>query len=76
MKVTVHPKLDIFKEGTLVCLITNPQEVFLVTCIAQGYDGSSENTFWGIDLTGSRTSGGNYLKDLFQLFNGTIVIEV
>lgn len=64
---------DIFYEGNLV-VSKRHGGVFLVTLVAQGYDDSSEGTFWGIDLsTGS--SGGNYLKSLFKQFVGTITLE-
>lgn len=76
MKITVTPRIDIFTEGNLVCAKDDPSRVYLVTVIAQNYDDSPEGTFWAIDLFNYRISGGNYCKDLFQQFNGTIVIEV
>jgi hypothetical protein len=75
-KVTATYKEDVFHEGAFVVLKDNPNNVYMVTCIARNYDDDQEGTFWAIDLTGSRISGGNYLKDLFIPFRGTIHIEV
>lgn len=62
---------DIFKEGNLV--VSNDGEVYLVTCIAQGYEDNDRNSFWAIKLS-SGISGG-YLKSLFKQFIGTITLE-
>jgi hypothetical protein len=75
MKVTVESKDNAFAEGELVCLKTDTSDVFLVTCAAEGYSEPEDDTFWAINLTGCRRSG-NYQKDLFQRFAGTITIEV
>jgi hypothetical protein len=75
MKITITPTDDIFKEGTIVCAKDNPKRAYIVCCIAQGYGDSQEGTFWAIDLFGYRVSGGNYRKDLFEKFSGTILIE-
>lgn len=77
MKTEVFPIDDApeFKEGDIVCLIDDPKSVMLVTCVAKDYNDSQEGTFWAINLTGKRISGGNYLKSLFKRFHGKIVIE-
>lgn len=72
MKITITPTEDIFKEGTIVCAKGNPQHAYIVCC---AYSDSQEGTFWAIDLFGHRISGGNYRKDLFEKFSGTILIE-
>ena len=63
---------DIFKEGNLV--VSNEGEVYLVTCIAQGYEDNDRNSFWAIKLS-SGISGGGYLKSLFKQFVGTVTLE-
>jgi hypothetical protein len=75
-KVTATYKEDVFHEGAFVAPKDKPNQVYMVTCIAQKYEDNQEGRFWAIDLTGSRISGGNYLKDLFIPFRGTIHIEV
>ncbi len=65
---------DIFFEGNLV---TDGDEVFLVTVPAMGYTESDAGTFWAIKLTDESKfiSGGNYCKDLFSQFIGEITLE-
>lgn len=76
MKITVQPNIDIFTEGSIVALDSDPRNVFLVTCRAVGYDDPDrDGTFWAIGLTGNRVSAGNFRKDLFHKFSGSILIE-
>lgn len=76
MQITVEPCMEPeFCEGELVCLKTDTSSVFLVACVAKGYENPQQGTFWAIHINGHRTSGGNYQKDLFQKFHGRIVIE-
>lgn len=63
---------DIFKEGNLV--IGNSGCIYLVTVPAQGYGEDQPNTFWAINLE-TGISGGNYCKELFKQFVGTITLE-
>lgn len=63
---------DVFKEGNLV--VNDDGKVYLVTCVAQGYENSSPDTFWAIDLK-TGISGGNYMKSLFKQFIGTVTLE-
>lgn len=63
---------DIFFEGNLV--VNDEGKVFLVTVIAQGYDGDQPGTFWAINLQNG-ISGGNYLKSCFKQFVGTVTLE-
>lgn len=46
---------DIFQEGNLVESIQNGS-VFMVTCVAQGYE-DSEGSFWAINLSTGRSEG-------------------
>lgn len=74
MKATPINK-DIFFEGNLV-QSTQTDGIYLVTVPATGYSETpSDTTFWAINLDGSFTSGGNYCKDLFKQFVGTITLE-
>lgn len=74
MKATVKLK-DTFAEGSLV-MSKDGERVYLVTVIAKGYDEDQEGTFWAIPLNyGSPVSGGNYRKDLFTKFSGSITLE-
>lgn len=63
---------DIFKEGNLV--IGSSGVVYLVTVVAQGYEDSSPDTFWAINLENG-LSGGNFCKSLFKQFVGTVTLE-
>lgn len=76
MKVEAFYNDNVFEEGSLVCTKDEPNAVYLVTVPAEGYGKDSDGTFWAIDLTGMRCSGGNYRKSLFQPFRGVIKIEV
>jgi len=66
---------DIFFEGNLV-QSTQTGVIYLVTVPATGYGETlSDSTFWAINLDGSFTSSGNYCKDFFKQFVGTITLE-
>ncbi len=73
MIVKIVPESVDFAEGDIV--ISEAGSVMLVTVPASGYPNSSEDTFWGISLDGSRLSNGNFRKNLFKKFHGTITFE-
>lgn len=76
MNVTAIYKHFNYEEGDIVCLKNDKSQVFLVTVPCRGHDYCQKGTFWLINLTGNRVSGGNYLKELFEPFHGKITIEV